>query len=39
MWVLRRFLGDMNSEEAMRFLSEKMQRTRTNQEFLITMND
>jgi transcription termination factor Rho len=39
MWVLRRFLGDMNSEEAMRFLTEKMQRTRTNQEFLITMND
>ena len=39
MWVLRRFLGDMNAEEAMRFLSEKMQRTRTNQEFLITMND
>ena len=39
MWVLRRFIGDMNSEEAMRFLSEKMQRTRTNQEFLITMND
>ncbi len=39
MWVLRRFIGDMNAEEAMRFLSEKMQRTRTNQEFLITMND
>ncbi len=39
MWILRRFLSDMNSEEAMEFLKTKMLRTRNNEEFLLTMND
>ncbi len=38
MWVLRKFLADMNPEEAMNFLKDRMLRTRSNEEFLITMN-
>ncbi|MDH6355631.1 transcription termination factor Rho [Dysgonomonas sp. PH5-45] len=39
MWVLRNFLSDMNSVEAMDFLQNKMKRTYNNEEFLISMND
>ena len=39
MWVIRRFLSDRTSVEAMEFLKERMERTRTNEEFLITMQD
>lgn len=39
MWVLRNFLSDMNSVEAMEFLLTRLQRTRNNEEFLISMND
>ena len=39
MWVLRNFLSDMNSVEAMEFLLSRMRRTSSNEEFLISMND
>ncbi|NLO70592.1 MAG: transcription termination factor Rho [Porphyromonadaceae bacterium] len=38
MWILRRYLSDMNSIEAMEFLKERMERTENNEEFLISMN-
>lgn len=37
-WILRNYLTDMNSTEAMEFLRDKMIRTRSNEEFLISMN-
>ncbi len=39
MWVLRNFLADMNSVEAMDFLLNRLRRTVSNEEFLISMND
>ena len=39
MWILRRFLSDRNSIEAMEFIKDRMERTRTNEELLLTMND
>lgn len=39
MWILRRFLSDRNSVEAMEFMQERMERTRDNEELLRTMND
>src|SRR5690554_1438157 len=39
MWILRNFLSDMNSVEAMEFLLTRLRRTRSNEEFLISMND
>lgn len=39
MWIMRRFLSDRNSIEAMEFIKDRMQRTRTNEELLMTMND
>ena len=39
MWILRRFLSDRNSIEAMEFIKERMERTRSNEELLLTMND
>lgn len=39
MWILRNFLSDMNSVEAMEFLLQRLRRTRSNEEFLISMND
>ena len=39
MWVLRNFLSDMNSTEAMEFLLNRLKRTSNNEEFLISMND
>lgn len=39
MWILRRFLSDRNSMEAMEFIRDRMERTRNNEELLITMND
>lgn len=39
MWVLRRYLGDMNSIEAMDFMRQRMERTRDNDEFFASMND
>ncbi len=37
-WILRKFMADMNSVEAMEFLQNKMKGTRNNEEFLISMN-
>ena len=37
-WILRKFMDDMNSNEAMEFLLNKMKGTRNNEEFLISMN-
>ncbi|MBU2915981.1 transcription termination factor Rho [Reichenbachiella agariperforans] len=37
-WILRKFMDDMNSAEAMEFLLGKMKGTRNNEEFLISMN-
>ncbi|MCW3787564.1 transcription termination factor Rho [Plebeiibacterium sediminum] len=38
-WILRNYLADMNPLEAMDFLQDRMRKTRSNEEFLISMND
>jgi len=38
-WVLRKFLNEMNAVEAMEFLIDKMRKTRSNGEFLKSMKD
>ena len=38
MWILRNHLADMNSEEAMDFILNHMKGTRSNEEFLVSMN-
>ncbi|MBC7745259.1 MAG: transcription termination factor Rho [Flavobacterium sp.] len=37
-WILRNHLADMNSQESMEFLQSQMKGTKTNEEFLISMN-
>lgn len=37
-WILRNYLADMNSVEAMEFLKDRMEKTVSNEEFLTTMN-
>ncbi len=37
-WILRNHLADMNSQEAMEFLQSQIRGTKTNEEFLISMN-
>jgi transcription termination factor Rho len=37
-WILRKHLGDMNPQEAMEFLLDRMNKTQSNEEFLISMN-
>jgi len=37
-WILRKYMSDMNSNEAMEFLLSKMKGTRHNDEFLLSMN-
>ncbi len=39
MWILRRYLSDRNSVEAMEFIKDRMERTRDNDELLRTMGD
>lgn len=39
MWILRRYLSDRNSIEAMEFIKDRMERTRDNDELLRTMSD
>ena len=39
MWILRKYLSDMNSLEAMEFIKDKMEKTSSNQELLLSMND
>lgn len=38
MWILRKHLADMNTEEAMNFIQQNMRGSKTNEEFLISMN-
>ncbi len=38
MWVLRKHIADMTTEEALNFLLLQMRGTKTNEEFLATMN-
>src|SRR5205085_5090774 len=38
MWILRNHLADMTPLEAMQFLTERMKGTKSNEEFLISMN-
>jgi len=38
-WVLRNYLTDMNSIEAMEFMRDRLHKTLSNEEFLATMND
>jgi transcription termination factor Rho len=37
-WILRKYLTDMNSIEAMEFLRDRLVKTDSNEEFLISMN-
>jgi transcription termination factor Rho len=37
-WILRNYLSDMNSIEAMEFLRDRINRTQSNEEFLVSMN-
>ncbi|MBT29771.1 MAG: transcription termination factor Rho [Thalassobius sp.] len=37
-WILRKFMADMNANEAMEYLLNNMRGTRDNEEFLISMN-
>tara|TARA_R100001369_G_scaffold954_4_gene3164 strand:- start:33975 stop:35717 length:1743 start_codon:yes stop_codon:yes gene_type:complete len=38
MWVMRKYLADMNPVEAMEFINERFKKTKNNEEFLISMN-
>lgn len=38
-WILRNYLTDMNSVEAMQFVKDRLEKTKSNEEFLISMND
>ncbi len=38
MWIMRKYLADMNPVEAMEFINDRFQRTQSNEEFLISMN-
>ncbi len=37
-WILRNYLADMNSVEAMEFLKDRLEKTASNEEFFATMN-
>jgi len=39
MWIMRKYLADMNPVEAMEFISDRIKRTLNNEEFLISMNE
>ncbi len=39
MWILRKYISDMNSIEAMNTIHDRMARTLNNEEFLLSMND
>jgi len=39
MWIMRKYLADMNPVEAMEFIEQRFKQTRNNEEFLMTMND
>ena len=37
-WLLRKFIADMNPVEAMEFMKDRISNTKSNEEFLVTMN-
>ena len=37
-WLLRKHLADMNPIEAIEFMKDRLQNTRSNEEFLVSMN-
>ena len=37
-WILRKFMSDMNPNESIEFLLDRMKGTRNNEEFLVSMN-
>lgn len=39
MWILRKYLADMNPVEAMEFIEQRIKQTKNNEEFLLTMNE
>jgi len=39
MWIMRKYLSDMNPVEAMSFINDRFKQTKNNEEFLISMND
>ena len=39
MWILRKYIADMNPIEAMNSIHDRMARTKDNEEFLLSMND
>ena len=39
LWILRHYLGDMNSLEAMEFMKTRLMRANSMEEFLTSMND
>lgn len=39
MWIMRKYLSDMNPVEAMDFINEKFKKTKNNEDFLLSMND
>ena len=38
MWIMRKYLADMNPVEAMEFINDRIKRSLNNEEFLISMN-
>lgn len=38
MWIMRKYLADMNPVEAMEFINDRFKKTRNNEEFLLSMN-
>ena len=38
LWILRKYIADMNPLEAMNLMQQRMQDTRNNEEFLMSMN-
>ena len=38
MWVMRKYLADMNPVEAMEFINDRFKKTLSNEEFLVSMN-
>jgi transcription termination factor Rho len=38
MWILRKHLADMTAEEAMNFVLQNMKGTKSNEEFMASMN-
>ena len=38
MWILRKYIADMNAIEAMSEVKKRMETTRNNEEFLLSMN-